>query len=127
MAEKKAAPAEPKANVRALRTVHEHAQATGNSIALNPLAAEISGEDRTPLAYSDRHLRAAALHGWWFHDLHSAEPLKISESDYLAALDAADGPPNGSRACAHHAPACSPFFLEACAENARREAATRKG
>lgn len=99
---------EPKADVSAEpMTLDELARATGNIVAINPLAAVLSGETREP--YTGRHLAAAQLHGWAHHATATAEPLTLKLGDYLKALDAADGPPKGARVCVPHAGACSPF------------------
>lgn len=43
----------------------------------------------TPHPDGWKHGAAAALHGWLLHEHHAGEPMRLSEADYRAALDAA--------------------------------------
>lgn len=36
-----------------------------------------------------KHGAAAALHGWELHAYHTGQPMRLSEADYRAALEAA--------------------------------------
>jgi len=38
------------------------------------------------------HAAAAALHGWAHHAYHAGEPMRLTETDYDAALKAASAP-----------------------------------
>ena len=53
-----------------------------------------------------QHGAAAALHCWDLHEHHAGGPLLLTESDYLAALKAAEGPSYKPHAAAlsPHAP-----------------------
>jgi len=51
-----------------------------------------------------QHGAAAGLHCWHLHEHHAGSPLLMSESDYLAALKAAEGPTYEP-----HKPALSPY------------------
>jgi hypothetical protein len=53
-------------------------------------------------AYKADHACAAVHHKWVIYDYHSASPLKLSDSDYLAALEAA-------KLNLTHAPAVAPL------------------
>jgi len=53
-----------------------------------------------------QHGAAAGLHAWELHEHHAGGPMLLSESDYLAALKAAEGPTYKPHAAAlsPHAP-----------------------
>jgi hypothetical protein len=51
-----------------------------------------------------QHGAAAGLHAWELHEHHAGGPLLVTESDYLAALKAAEGPTYEP-----HKPALSPY------------------
>lgn len=57
--------------------------------------AKALGEFRQPGPYEEgsgfsaRHAAAAQLHGWALHAHHAGEPMRLSEADYRAALEAA--------------------------------------
>ena len=63
---------------------------------------------REMLEPSWQHAAAAALHGWGRHD--PSDPLRMSLTDYMAAISAASAPPKGSRRLVPHGPACSPYL-----------------
>lgn len=54
------------------------------------------------------HAAASTLHGWRDHVAATGEQLSLTEAEYLAALDAAKGPPPGKQSLVPHAPALSP-------------------
>lgn len=57
-----------------------------------------------------QHAAADAVHGWsWHAEQYQAEPLEITEADYVAAVDAACKPTGLPQ---RHAPAASPRLKE---------------
>lgn len=56
---------------------------------------------------SAAHKAAAALHGWNDHLHHAGGPMCLTDEDYLAAIEAARRPPQGTNKLRPHQPACS--------------------
>lgn len=82
-----------------LPTVYELARKYGEFIPAKPGCRWL--QDR----YSWRHAAADVRHGWASHRYHANEPMRLSDEDYLAALDAVSHP-DGFRV---HQGAVSPY------------------
>lgn len=91
--ERAAEPAEPEAPKYdpSSATPEEHARALGELLRQEREPIRINGRKPGPL-FSWRHAAAAQLHGWNHHVLHDAEPLKITQDAYKAALQAVEAP-----------------------------------
>src|SRR5688572_11540260 len=85
-------PINPPAPPKDLPTVYELAQSHGH-IQTAPRAAKLEPRDPSTITIQDpRFAAASALHGWQSHEYHAGEPLRLSEEDYMLALEAAEKP-----------------------------------
>jgi hypothetical protein len=67
------------------KTPHDWAVAHGRYVSVNPLIPQVSNH------YKPDHAAADLLHGWtrFAYDYQAAPTFRLSEADYLAALEAA--------------------------------------
>lgn len=99
MAEQNKAPPAPKAE---LRSPDEWARAKGQWVEFKGVVDPELGNGSH---FTWQHAVAQFIHGWKRHEEQEGTPLKITEADYLAALDAASHPVGNPK---RHGPAASP-------------------
>ncbi len=106
-----AAPAEQLKTVAELAVKHGHTfHSVGKDGKLYPT---VPGHDSV---FKQEHLQCDVLHGWTKHERHTSEDVRLSDADYLAAIDAA-------KAGKTHAPANKRTAEEAAKKQASRDAA----
>jgi len=98
-------------------TPEEHARETGNVLKLRSRRT-INGVTLGE-TFTAGHMAAAQMHGWAAHKLATTDPMKLSQDDYLAAIEAAL---LGGEA---HAPANSQFVPQMSAAPAVKRKARR--
>lgn len=68
--------------------------------------------------FNQFHLQADVLHGWTKRERHTSEPVRLSDEDYVAAIEAA-------KTGKTHAPANKRTAEEAAQKQAARDAAKK--